>query len=374
MLPPEILAIVYDFLDLPSLCQLAQSDTLAIPDSLFERKLKPLCPWFDPEFSLRNSYKECAIEFLRRQQEGAEFTPKWKKVSPDEFGPLQQQKRHVFYNFKEWDETSLQPEMVSTETLRAGGVYTSEYGVSVDLSLSDNWPKLMDDETESLIISHEDMVIIITVTPGLMESHSHLIIKFKDSPGLKPDVHNTGDVDYFTVEVLGPHVFLYEHHAEDDGYTWWTIRYLSRASGCRPILCSEKMRNPEKGEEGVPQPVFYDGLFYFTKYDDEGDALCVVQCWLEGDCLKSKEQDVATEYWLHDGWIKCTQLVFKGGCRYALVNEEFPYIYDLYRGLVVNLIKLMNSGVVDQSFISKMEDSGHYADDWNGPVVTNTVP
>lgn len=372
MLPLEILRIVYSFLDLPSLCTLAQSDTLDVPDDIFKHRLKLLCPWFDPQFSHRSSYKECAIEFLRRQQDGARFAPEWKRVSPDEFGPLVSQtetsSRHVMYSGMEWDKSSLEPEQVLTETLLGDGVYISKHGISVDLSRdSHDWPKWIFQEYEyavqSFIVSLENMLIITTCSPDPWNCASHVIVKFKDSPGLNADVTDTSNAEFYTFEVLGAHVFLYEHHVEGDGYSWWIVKYLTK-DGCLAILSSEDARDPEQGEEGIPQPIFYDGLFHFMDYNDEGDSLVTIQCWMNGGGeISSMWQDVSTEFGLHDAWRGCTELVFKGECRYAMVNEEFPYVYDLYRGLVVDLMELLKSDVVDQTFVTRMEDSGYYVDD-----------
>lgn len=62
----------FSSLDLKSLCEL--SNTTEIPDSYFQTALQKKCPWFEPCNSHRDTWKECAVEYVRRI-DGGSFAP-----------------------------------------------------------------------------------------------------------------------------------------------------------------------------------------------------------------------------------------------------------------------------------------------------------
>ncbi|KAG5357777.1 hypothetical protein CJU89_4248 [Yarrowia sp. B02] len=97
-LPVELLQLVISNLPLSALCALAQTCTAfsscPVLANATELKSKDYCldkcPWFRPEptYSSRESWKECALEHLRRKQPGAKFARSLKQVRAEDFGPV----------------------------------------------------------------------------------------------------------------------------------------------------------------------------------------------------------------------------------------------------------------------------------------------
>ena len=162
MLPPELVKLITDLLDIRSVCALAQSSktwSSAIIDSVFRDKLEKVCPWFEPQFSHRNTWRECAIEYCRRRQPGAKYARSIRKVDAAEFGhPL---------------TTSIgtESEKVNKALLGLhGNVYTSRYGIRLDLSGH------RDIEEIHILASFAH---VLTVAVHLPRAKCHLLVKYK---------------------------------------------------------------------------------------------------------------------------------------------------------------------------------------------------
>lgn len=75
-LPHEIADRIYKHVDVVSLCTLSQTCRFYrdnILESLSKDKLKKVCPWFEPRYSHRSSWRECAVEYSRPMKPGANF-------------------------------------------------------------------------------------------------------------------------------------------------------------------------------------------------------------------------------------------------------------------------------------------------------------
>lgn len=121
-------------LDLASLVTRAQSDSLGgvLSDHVFREKLLNLCPWFEPRFSHRNTWRECAEEFVRRRSQDEEFAPELKLVDAKEFNekPVLDTREKTLV-WKELDN----------------GKYTSEHGIEVDLAFLKQREEVISDES-----------------------------------------------------------------------------------------------------------------------------------------------------------------------------------------------------------------------------------
>lgn len=340
---------ICEHLDLASVCALAEADmsALAVPDDVFKRMLRPLCPWFEPQFSHRNSYRECAIEYLRRQQPGARFAPRLRKVRAEEFGavegespacPVYGQQRNV-----------LAERFTSADQLRSS-VYTSEHGIKADLSKEENYWNLCG-EGESKIVSLPHMLIIMTLNDD--ETYCcggynfAAIVKLKDSPGLKPDFVKYDGVDHYSVECVGPHVFLFTNSSSCYGaHPGFNIKFLDK-KGFHGVLY---MDMEEMGAAHL-RPFCYDGLFQYF----DGKKYCAIQSSLNEytgmlmDKVWSKHVvDYAEE-------TTSTRLT-SGDSRYSVIRgrKGKKYVLDITRGLVVDANELAESGNVDRELISMM--------------------
>lgn len=345
MLPPELVEDICEHLDLTSVCALAEADmsALAVTDDVFKRMLEPLCPWFEPQFSHRNSYRECAIEYLRRQQPGAKFAPRLRKVRAEEFGAVEEKSPDCPVYGQQ--ENALADFCASAKQLRSA-VYTSEHGIKVELTRKkDYWSWC--EEKKSKIVSLPHVLIIMTLDEDELYCcggcNLAVIVKFKDSLGLKPDFVKYDGVDDYSIECMGPHVFLLTQSSSCYGAEpWLNVRYLDK-NGFHGVLYLDM-------EETYIRAFCYDGLLqYFI-----GKKYCAIQPSL----------DEGTEIFTDKLWSKHvvdyaeeTTSLIRGDCRYSLIRgrKEKKYVLDISRGLVVNAEELAESGKVDRDLISMMK-------------------
>lgn len=76
-LPSEIIYEILSYLDMPSLCALSDTNSFwreSVPETEFRRKLGEVCPWFEPETSRFDTFRECTMEYLQRMN-GKKFAP-----------------------------------------------------------------------------------------------------------------------------------------------------------------------------------------------------------------------------------------------------------------------------------------------------------
>lgn len=193
MLPPELVELIADQLDIRSVCALSQSSkswSRVLSDSVFRSKLQEVCPWFEPQFSHRNTWRECAIEYCRRRQVGSKFARPIRKVDAEEFG------RSL--------TIVTRPELVDSLKLEADGkVFTSKYGIRLDLSA---YSLMANHLSIHKLVSFPHVVVFIFMLEG---AECHVLIKYKGSKGTHPDIRRViqASEDIYC-HVLGRHVFL----------------------------------------------------------------------------------------------------------------------------------------------------------------------
>ncbi|KAG5358342.1 hypothetical protein CJU89_4863 [Yarrowia sp. B02] len=208
MLPPEITFLVAEELDLESLIALSQACTKwrsAISDRVFQAAIKRTCPWFEPRFSKRTSWKECVIEQIRRSKPGVNIIPKLKPVGSDAFQDLPV----LDTTFERLDKAKI-----------SNLVYTSDHGISVDLSNTCaqdmmkerdqqglDYGHYWEDGYDSKVISLPHMLVVIAVYDPEERPEGNLVIKFRDSPGVQPDLFE-GCFEMPSLLIFGDHVFL----------------------------------------------------------------------------------------------------------------------------------------------------------------------
>lgn len=345
MLPPELVELICNLLDLADLCAIAETEIFSIPDSIFKQKLEPLCPWFEPQFSCRNSYRECAMEYLRRQQPGAKFAPRLRRAGPEEFGSVMR--------LSPKNGTHAAPLVTPAKELRTC-VYTSNHGIKVDLSKENEWWDWEEQEEEggdevmSEIISLPQMLIITTLGNCQMYccfggGNATVIVKFKDSPGLEPDIVHHAGVDCFFLQIMGPHVFLFEFASSCFGADpYWTANYLHQKR-FRELQSRKESESPW-------HLIFYDGLLQYF----EPKRYCAIQLSLDID-TKTITDKVRSKHVVH---VDQAHPLDKRDYRYSIIEgkNEKLYIHDITTRLVVDANQLGESGMLDADLIRRMDE------------------
>lgn len=237
MLPPELVELITNQLDIQSVCALSQSSeawSSVISDSVFENQLQKVCPWFEPQFSHRITWKECAIEYCRRLHRGAKFARPMRKVDAKEFEePL---------------TFDTMPEGVDRAKLReSGNVYTSRHGINLDLSA---YGHLAADSVEISNVASFDHVLVLAV--HLESAECHVLVKYKDSESVRPDIKRSfrSGTDVYC-HILGRHVFVSfsaESFMQDDS----EIMYVNTGDIVAMI-----------GQNAPMGFTFFDGLLLF---------------------------------------------------------------------------------------------------------------
>lgn len=265
MLPPELVELILDEADLHSLCALNDTNRFwrrNITESDFQHKLQLSCPWFEPQFSHRKTWRECSLEYVRRQKPKCRFAPKLRLLDDEyKFSGLFQNPQDDFHSPYD-DLIHIQCNLLR---LLEDTSYTSEHGITVDLlETRPEYSDYSDDvefeaDIQARIFSYPHVVIIVYIaqSDGRYQDHCDVVVKFKDSPGLEPDVKQ-----HFTVKgppsvySLGTHTFLFYIHSPCyyADFSNPAATYLQKDVGFVPV---------DIGQNDLRHAVVYDGLISF---------------------------------------------------------------------------------------------------------------
>ncbi|KAG5358517.1 hypothetical protein CJU89_5111 [Yarrowia sp. B02] len=302
MLPAELVELIVKELDIDSLCVLSQVSSAwsrMIEDTMFEQKLRLLCPWFEPQHSHRRTWRACAFEYSRRQREGSKFARRMNKVDLAEF----EERPRVNASKEFLDETKLAED---------GEVYTSRHGIRVDLSKYKYGS--MHGSRPARIVSLPQVVVVMYRGLG-----GYLVVKFSDSDGLEPDIvrltQSMNDEEPFC-HIVGKHVFFCY---EGDQFKQQLL-YVNEGT----IIMRDKDSPPLNF-------TCYDGLLLFFK----DGYYCSTQV--------SLERKPKTERWPLEHQFMFPRYGFDvHGSRFYVVEDNFgkSYTVDDTKGLYVCAVEV----------------------------------
>lgn len=282
-----------------------------VPDTLFQRAIKRTCPWFEPQFSHRKSWKECAVAQAQRSKPGVDIVPELKAVGPHDF-------------------KAIPPLVTLTERLEnryiSDDIYTSDHGIRVDLGAT--WAcELMRRrdlhgmeygyepwcDYDSKVISLPHMLVIMTVSFSDEQPKGDIVIKFRGaSQNLEPDMYEKC-FGMPSMLIFGAHVFL----VMPSPLSCWALFYLVDRE-------FQKLAEIEGYNESVS---YNDGLIYYFR----GGSHHVLQPQLDGDPVLSSESSGSISDWV---WIGN-----RNDCwdpRYmAVPTKPGMFIVDVARRLMV---------------------------------------
>lgn len=269
MLPSELVLLITSHLDMPSICSLSQTSSFwhfAVSEDVFRAKLSTLCPWFEPQTSLYDTWKECAFEYVQRITK-RRFAPRLK---------CRKEGRQSGEEFFSFDRDLDQPQIsrlltISTSPSLPSSVYTSKYGIQVSFANVDVWSAPDFQEILSLPQLLAVLLIYQDVTTMI---RGVLVVKYKDSPGLEPDV-NTSLPICFKYRLLssGSHLFLHIiDEVEPEGDIHYGDFHYVTTAGLRLLFTCQK------------PVVCHNGLFYYfsrrklncmqVSLDETNDDIC----------------------------------------------------------------------------------------------------
>lgn len=254
MLPSELVLLITSHLDMSSICSLSQTSSFwrfAVSEDVFRAKLSALCPWFEPQTSLFDTWKECAFEYVWRIEQ-RRFAPRLKYMQEGrQSGDLQEVSDSPGFSF----DRNLDPPQIS-KLLRISNspsppsVYTSKYGIQVSFANVDVWSAPDYQEILSLPQLLAVLLIYQDVTTMI---RGVLVVKYRDSPGLEPDVNTSLPICFkYRLLTSGSHLFLHiidEVEPEGDIH-YGDFHYVS-AAGLRLLFTCQK------------PVVCHNGLFYY---------------------------------------------------------------------------------------------------------------
>lgn len=290
----------------------------ALPDSVFKSLMLQECPWFEPQYSHRKTWKECAQEYVRRKELGARFVPDLEVVSAEQFG-------NCVLVEKENDKKTTLANVLEEP------LYTED-GVTVDLSRLEEVEEEMDHQT---ILTSEFLLVYICPTFGCCTPEISLTVKLRNSPGTAPDI--TNDRLYGFQEpkfyLLGKHLFMM---TLDDGGCALMDDFWPKTARLY-YISEDGVDQIAQGVSGATTIAVYDGLFHFivgNEYTCVQTGLCggaVVDSKLTELSLVVKKSKKEVTW--HETVVETTQ-----GKRYVL---------DVKRGWLVGCEKRENEYVVD---------------------------
>ncbi|RDW29934.1 hypothetical protein B0I72DRAFT_103480 [Yarrowia lipolytica] len=321
MLPPELVDILCEHLDIGSLVALSQTSTSwrgAINDTVFKTRLTRICPWFEPHLSRRFSWKECAAVYETRLN-GGRIASALELTSCNKFSePL---------------KIRSGAEQLDIRKLLENPVYTSEHGIQVDLAdyvkHLRKRPDYERDDNFTRIISLPDMLIVVWLSSTMCSWVNLCDIRVKmrgdgDGDGdknvsLKADCSQQLEVHTMPwFQVLGTHVFLVTiEYWNSDRDPRWTLWYVD--GGIRKLF-----QCPGERPQSV---VCYDGLFRYF----EDNTYHVFQVGLDGTEVRDSTDFFLTA--LH--FLNEPDEVYPRNNYSVIIDEnDRPYIVDYDGGTV----------------------------------------
>lgn len=351
----------YEHLDLASLCALAlKNKSLDIPDEAFKRRLDEVCPWFEPQFSHRSSYRECALEYMRRQRRGAKFA-KVTLASPKEYycvTPEQRTPNSFVFDSRVQDVTllgasALTPLRIDAESMEE--YYTSEHGITLhlwkrdrdeaekkavkevtekyfsfkessDMKDAKNFPNEEDQTVYAEIMSfpHVLVVMVMLHDPLYFYQNNNVFVKFKNTPGKEADWAGAEANCGYSVQVMGSHVFLIEHAMNRSGDRWFNINYLHNGEVHRVLRVSDIHAS---------RPMCYDGLWQFFDYGEQ--KFRAYQTSLSS--RKGPMDEVSVEDMISPTIADC--LLYEGCSEHLMLQgiDTSSYHFNLKRGTLLDM-------------------------------------
>ncbi|SEI31385.1 YALIA101S01e21902g1_1 [Yarrowia lipolytica] len=260
-LAPEIIHEILSHLDIPSVCALSHTNTFlrsSVTEDQFKLHLTAVCPWFDPDSSRFNTFKECTFEYLRRMS-GKKFAPCLDNVSTrlpvEDMGPSVQSVNGYV-------------EMIKVRNTHkfSDNVYISKYGIRVNLGSLEMWSA----PDFQYIISLPQLFATIIGHRCTQYVLGQLLLQYRDED--HPRIYDLPDCDDYRMIHCGKHVFVYtikwdlEYEYPEDKEL---LLYVSE-DGLRQVMVGIPSHRPNS---------VYDGYFFFT---DDNNALCFAQAGLDG--------------------------------------------------------------------------------------------
>lgn len=217
----QLFPLASDHLDLQCLCSLSQTSQFfrTVSEPLFKHKLQLVCPWFEPQFSFRESWKECAFEYVRRQSGNITLPPAWKVVQD------------------KYDDSDMPEEREQLEMKDLTHVFTSEYGIEVKTAAL---------KGDIVVMSLPNVCILA----GFEDTECTVVVKFKDSADSTTTLKMT-EVPQFYAQ--GTHVFLSSYLDNTERLDYVTKKGLVK-------IALPPVTDMEGG--GI---VCYDGLFHWYR-------------------------------------------------------------------------------------------------------------
>ncbi|KAG5364804.1 hypothetical protein CKK34_3629 [Yarrowia sp. E02] len=264
MLPRELVDPILDEVDLASMCVLHDTNRFwreNITETDFQHKLQELCPWFEPQFSHRKTWKACSVEYVRRMKGGAKFAPKLRLLDEkNKFKGDLSNPQDDYHNPHDFVHLQCNHFDIMEE---GSSIYTSAHDIEVDLSdlmethLGYEDEPLLAPEPECQVFSYPHMVIIIyAVSREYFMDHCHVVVKFKrDGASRKPEITHVLDaLEPPSIYTLGAHTFLFYTNSLDSyaDTSFPAAMYLYKTEGFVPI---------DVGGNDLKDAVLYDGLF-----------------------------------------------------------------------------------------------------------------
>lgn len=208
MFPSELVTLITSHLDMASICSLSQTNSFwrfAVSEDVFRARLSSLCPWFEPQTSLFDTWKECAFEYVWRVRE-KRFAPRL-RYTPSGDIPGQSSISGLTFD-RELDPSQISKLLTIATSPSLPSVYTSKYGIQVSFANVDVWSAPDFQE----ILSLPDLLAVLIVYQDVTTMiRGILVVKYKDSPsGLEPDVNISLPVCFkYRLITSGSHLFLH---------------------------------------------------------------------------------------------------------------------------------------------------------------------
>lgn len=197
------------------------------------------------------------MEYVRRQKPKSRFAPKLRLLGD----------KHSFSGLFQdpQDDNLIHIQCNHRRLLEEDTSYTSEHGITVDLSeMRAEYSDLghnpeYEADVLAQIFSYPHMVIIVYMaqSDSRYQDHCDVVVKFKDSAGLEPDMRQHLTVKGApSVYSLGTHTFLFYIHSPCyyADFANPAAMYLQRDVGFVPV---------DIGRNNLRHAVVYDGLISF---------------------------------------------------------------------------------------------------------------
>lgn len=315
MLPPELVESVCHDLNLETVVALSQAKLRLmgeVPETVFRSKLKAVCPWFEPQSSHRNTWRECAVEFVRRRK-GGRFVTSLEVVNDcDEELVLSKKKK--FFEC---------PELVDIFTK---STFTSSHGITMDVS-SLKWRGFGGTTHHVGAIDHNlvslpDLLMLdLCHSQGCCQPEFNIYVKLRDSPGIQPDYVSEPlyGSEKPQVYILDTSVFLLSCDYGTCAQRGKNIRKSSLY-----FIDEDGIHEIDLGEVYTPVMAVFDGLFHILR----NNRYYCLQCSLDEPAIVDS---IPTGLFVTDSFREDTWSPYLSVSR----SDEHSYLFDVSKRQIV---------------------------------------